>query len=348
VRSRLFITFSVLLIATMLALAAGCGTGTPAAAGPIKWKAQSGLSPTSYQGLYQFKVFADVIKQESNGRLVVDILAPGALVDAYGQFAALQKGVIDVSMGVGGYNISAVPEGDIEQGLPGTFANEDDFYDCYMNYKGGQFHNILVEAYKEKGAYLLKSPGPSPTAIISRQPFRTVADMAGKKIRASGANVDLVKNLNATPVTLATAEVYMALQTGTVDAVMFPTYTIGTMTLWTACKGITLPSVGQTSGDILVSQKAWDALPADLKDIVDRAAITAADSYMGAVKAQTKIMLDQATSQYKVEIVNLTGAEFDKLRAAAKPIIDKAATATPRSAQLVNIIREYLAAKSGK
>jgi TRAP-type C4-dicarboxylate transport system substrate-binding protein len=336
---------SLTLIATLLMIAVGCGTGTPAATGPIKWKAQSGLAPSSYQYIYQFKVFADVVKQDSNGRLTIDLLAPGALVDAYEQFTALQKGVIEMSMGVGGYNIKLVPEGDIEQGLPGTFANENDFYDCFMNYKDGQFYRVLAEAYKEKGAYLLKSPGPSPTVLISRQPIRTVDAMAGKKIRASGAYVDLVTNLKAAPVQLAPAEVFMALQTGTIDGVMFPTYTIGTMTLWTAAKGITLPSVGQTSGDMLVSQKAWDALPDDLKDIVNRAAVTAADSYMGAVAGQTKLLIDQATKQFNVEVVTLPPAEFDKLRAAAKPIVDKAAAATPRSAQLVSIIREYIANK---
>jgi TRAP-type C4-dicarboxylate transport system substrate-binding protein len=273
------------------------------------------------------------------------MFAPGAIVDAYEQFAALQRGAIEVSMGVGGYNNKQVPEGDIEQGVPGTFSSADDFFDWFMNYKNAQAYKILSDAYKEKGAYLLKSPGPSDTSLIMKTAIKSIDDVKGKKIRASGANVDMVKQLGGSPVTLASAEVFMALQTGTVDGVFFPTYTIGTMKLWDAAKQVVLGPFGQTSGDILISQKAFDALPNDLKDLVNKAGEEAAANYVAEVKKQTKTVLDEATTKQGVTVLTLPAADATKARQAAAPILTKLAETTPRAKQLSDLINEYIASK---
>jgi TRAP-type C4-dicarboxylate transport system substrate-binding protein len=303
------------------------------------------MQATSYQHLYQFKPFCDMINQRSKGRLTVELFAPGAIVDAYEQFAAAQKGAIEVGMGIGGYNIKQVPEGDIEQGLPGTFATTDDFFDFYFNYKGGEFYRILDDAYREKGCHLLQSLGPYNNVVISRQPIRTLDELKGKKIRSSGAYVDLVSSLGGVPVQLAPAEVFMALQTGTVDGSLFPNYTIATMRLWDVAKGLLTPEFGQAAGNIYVSSKAWEALPDDLKEIVESAASEASYTYAAAVRERTNTLLDMAQKQYSVQITKLSDADFARLRAAADPILQKAAALSPRAAKLVALIKEYIVQK---
>lgn len=338
------LTLCVLLALVMVLGAVSCA-GASAPTGPIKWRAQNNLSITSYQYLYQFKPFADMVAQRSNNMLTIELLAPGAVVDAYEVFSAVQKGVVDMSMGVGGYSVKQVPEGDIEQGVPGTFSSADDFFDWFMNYKGGRAYKLLAEAYKEKGAYLLRSPGPSDTSLIMKTAIKGIDDVKGKKVRASGANVEMVKQLGGAPVTLAPAEVFMALQTGTIDGVFFPTYTIGTMKLWDAAKQVVLGPFGQTSGNIFVRQESFDALPNNLKDIVNKAAEDAAVNYVAEVKKQTKTVLDEATSKQGVTVFTLPAAEQVKARQAAAPILEKLAQATPRAKQLADLINEYIASK---
>ncbi|MEW6143272.1 MAG: TRAP transporter substrate-binding protein DctP [Chloroflexota bacterium] len=339
------LTLCVLLAVVMVLGTISCAAGPPAPTGPIKWRSQNALSLTSYQYNYQFKPFVEMVAQRSNNMLTIELLAPGAVVDAYEQFSAVQKGVVDMSMGIGGYSVKQVPEGDIEQGVPGTFSSADDFFDWYMNYKGGQAYKILADAYKEKGIYLLRSPGPSDTSLIMKTAIKTIDDVKGKKVRASGANVEMVKQLGGAPVTLAPAEVFMALQTGTIDGVFFPTYTIGTMKLWDAAKQEVLGPFGQTSGNMFVSQKAFDALPNNLKDIVNKAAEDAAKNYVSEVKARTKAILDEATSKHGVNVFTLPAAEQAKARQAAAPILEKLSQATPRAKQLADLIKEYIASK---
>jgi TRAP-type C4-dicarboxylate transport system substrate-binding protein len=199
--------------------------------------------------------------------------------------------------------------------------------------------------YREKGAHLLKACGAYDNVLMSRQPVKSVDDIKGKKVRDSGAYLDLVQNLGAAPVTLTQAELYMALQTGTVDAVCMPNYTIGTMKYWEVAKGIMLPALGPGSADIFVSVKAFESLPPDLREIVEEAAIEANYTYAAAVKERVGTLMDMAQKQYNVQIITVSESEFAKVRKAAEPVLQKMAGLSPKAAQLVAIIKEYLAAK---
>ena len=313
------------------------------AAPTIKWKAQAGMPSKSWSFRYQFQTFADRVKAQSGGRLEIKIFPPGAIVGAYEIFDAVKRNAIQVGMGVGGYNLKHIPEGGIEQGLPGTFATTSDAVNFLNYYKNGAVYEMLKAAYMEQGTYLLRSFGTSPLVLISKKPINSVQEIKGLKIRGSGEVPALIKNLGAAPVTMAPAEVYMALQTGTIDGVIFPAYTIGTLKLWDVAKGLLGPSFGQTAGDIYVNLKTWNKLPDDLKWVVEEAALYANHFYQATIDQRIKKILKEAETAHGVKIVNLPPNEYDKIIQAAQPIMDKMAKKSDRSAKLITLMKEYMA-----
>jgi TRAP-type C4-dicarboxylate transport system substrate-binding protein len=331
-------------LVAMLALA-GCSGDSGAGDGTIKWRAQSGISPNSWQYTDQFARFAELVQERSGGRLSIQIFPPGTIVDAYEQFSAVKKKAIEMGMGVGGYNLKQVPEAYIEQGLFGTFSSLDDFVDFYIYYRDGAVYEILDAAYREKGVHLLKSLGPSPLALISKEPINRLQQIRGLKIRGSGAAPDLITNLGAVPVTLAPAEVYIALQTGTVDAVIMPSYTIGTINLWDVAKGLLGPPFGQVAGDMYVNLEAYNALPDDLQQVVDEAAEEAMHHYLEAITQKINEITDLAQREHGVTVVNLPDEEFVGILQAAAPLLDKAASRSAKSAEIIALMREYLTEK---
>ena len=200
-RSKIRLAF---LLMTLLAVMA-CAGESDSEAGPIRWKAQAGMPANSWSCEYQFSKFAELVNERSGGRLVIEVFPPGTIVDAYEQFSAVQRKAIEVGMGVGGYNLKQIPEAYIEQGLFGTFLELEDVVDFYIHYKEGAVYQLLDDAYREKGCHLLRSRGPSHLSLISRTPIYTVEQIKGLKIKGSGAQPDLIKNLGAVPVTLAPA-----------------------------------------------------------------------------------------------------------------------------------------------
>ncbi len=324
---------------------AGCSGDPGAGDGTIRWRAQSGISPSSWQYTDQFARFAELVKERSGGRLEIQIFPPGTIVDAYEQFSAVAKKAIDMGMGVGGYNVKQVPEAYIEQGLFGTFSSLDDFVDFYIYYRDGAVYEILDAAYRDKGTHLLKSLGPSPLVLILKDPITRLQQIRGLKIRGSGAAPDLITNLGAVPVTLAPAEVYIALQTGTIDGVIMPSYTIGTINLWDVAKGILGPPFGQVAGDMYVNLDSYNALPEDLKKVVDEAAEEAMHHYVEAITQKMDEIMDLAQREHGVTVVNLSDAEYAGILQAAAPLLDTAASRSPRSEEIIVLMREYLAEK---
>ncbi len=329
---------------TLLAVTACAGEADPEA-GPIRWKAQAGMPANSWSYEYQFSKFAELVNERSGGRLVIEVFPPGTIVDAYEQFSAVQRKAIEVGMGVGGYNLKQIPEAYIEQGLLGTFLELEDFVDFYIYYNDGAVYRLLDAAYREKGCHLLRSLGPSQLSLISRTPIYTVAEIKGLKIKGSGAQPDLIKNLGAVPVTLAPAEHYMALQTGTVDGLIVPSYTIGTTNLWDVGKGLLRPTLGQVAGNIYVNVEAYDSLPDDLQEIVEDAAEEAMMYYVDTITRSLEEMLETAQKEHGVTIVTLSDEEYDEILKAAAPILDLAAGRSPRSAEIIKLMKEYLLEK---
>ena len=335
----------LLLLAVIALATTACSNESAGTDTTIRWRAQAGVSASSWTYQDQFTKFVDLVSERSNGRLEIEIFPPGTIVDAYEQFTAVQRKAIEVGMGVGGYNVKQVPEAYIEQGLFGVFSTLEDFVDFYIYYKDGAVYELIDAAYREKGCHLLKSLGPSPLVFISREPLNTVQELKGLKIRGSGAAPDLITNLGAVPVTLAPVELYMALQTGTVDAVIMPNYTIGTINLWDVAKGLMGPPFGQVAGDIYVNLEAYNSLPDDLKKIVEEAAEDAMLNYVQTISGKMDEILEIAEREHGVTVVTLPDEEYAKILEAAAPILDQTAARSPGSKEIIQLMREYLAEK---
>jgi TRAP-type C4-dicarboxylate transport system substrate-binding protein len=89
-----------------------------------------------------------------------------------------------------------------------------------------------------------------PAAFTSTKPITKVADLKGRKWRASSRWVlAYIKNAGATPVSVPWADCYMALQTGTIDGVL------------TNYDGAAMTKLDEAGPNILVAKELWWATP---------------------------------------------------------------------------------------
>jgi tripartite ATP-independent transporter DctP family solute receptor len=100
--------------------------------------------------------------------------------------------------------------------------------------------------------------------VISRQePYETLASMAGKKIRVADLPPypQVFRALGAVPTPIAFAEMYQALQSGTVDGADAPLDTILAQKLFEVSKYVNLVSWSFAApGPVLISDAAWQKL----------------------------------------------------------------------------------------
>ncbi len=253
--------FSAALISLVLMLAA-----TAVSAAEFNWRfANLYGRGTAFGELYQG--LADDIEELSDGRIKVQVLFSGEGVNASGLLGAAKSGLITMAAPFQSMHAGELPAGIVEIGLPGGTADTDKLYSLFHD-QG--WDKILTEAY---GAYGLKWVEPyiqPPVYILTKKPINSIEDFKGLKIRAPGAYGKFLRNLGASPVSLAWSEIYTSLATGVIDG------SIGSNMIdhrdgnhvEVAKYMYKLPLAGAQVLSIVVNQRAWDKLPDDLKEVV--------------------------------------------------------------------------------
>ena len=151
-----------------------------------------------------------------------------------------------------------------------------------------------------------------------------------------------LQQVEASAISIATAEVQEALLRGTVDAVQTSIgygLTVGMadfvdyLSLWSFA-----PSY---PGAVVANKQSFDALPADVQQILMDVSremqgqmFFAADTYYRTARI--------AVGATKVEVVEAEKAEIDKIRAATRPVVDKwLETAGPYAPEVLAIVEKY-------
>jgi TRAP-type C4-dicarboxylate transport system substrate-binding protein len=167
---------------------------------------------TAYGALYQ--QLAEDIEKNTNGEVKVQVLYAGEGVGASGVFSAVKSGLIAMAAPFQSTHAGEFPTGVVEIGLPGGTANTDELYKLF--HEDG-WDEILKKAYASQGLTWLEPYIQPPVYVITKEPIKSVEDFNGLKIRAPGAYGNFLRNLGASPVSLAWAEVYTSLATGVID-----------------------------------------------------------------------------------------------------------------------------------
>ena len=112
-----------------------------------------------------------------------------------------------------------------------------------------------------------------PTEMVTKKPINSWEDFTKLKIRSSGAMQTFLTDAGAAASYLPGSELYTALSTGVVDAAHWgASQGAASMGLYDLAKYHVQPALNIAGTDVfIVSQKALDKLPKDIRDIVIQA-----------------------------------------------------------------------------
>ena len=266
------------LASYLSALAVGLGLALApfhaSAAETIEWRVQS-LFPagTDAYGIFR-DYFVPKVAEMSDGRLVIKPFSADTIVK--------NKEVLD---GVAGGAFEAAQQSPAYwTGKDAAFVfirNASAGFDRFWQYRAwldvGGGMELAREVYAKQGVHLVGltlRPGESlhfKGVVKSLDQFRKM----GPKVRTiPGIPSDLFSAMGGSPVYISGSEVYSALDKGTIDVGewtgLADNYGIG---MHEVSDSFLYPSFHSPVGvdDFFVNQKAWNALPDDLKEIVTTA-----------------------------------------------------------------------------
>ena len=279
--------------------------------------------------------FAKKVNDMAGGRLKIEVLPSGSVVPAFQLLDAVNKGTLDGGHGVVAYHYGKNTALALWGSGP-AFGMDPNMVLAWHYYGGGEA--MLKEIYKSLNIDVVSFLyGPMPTQPLGwfKKPVRNVADMKGLKFRTVGLAVDVFKEMGTAVNPLPGGEIVPALDRGLIDAAEFNNASSDRLLGFPdVVKNCMLQSFHQSGEqfEILFNKAKYDALPAELKSVIDYAVQAAsADMSWKAIQrnSQDYIELKKAkVNFYKTPdaILRAQLAAWDKVtkaKSAESPIFKK-------------------------
>jgi TRAP-type mannitol/chloroaromatic compound transport system substrate-binding protein len=261
----------------------------------------------------------------AGNRLKIEVLPSGSVVPAFQLLDAVNKGTLDGGHGVVAYHYGKNTALALWGSGP-AFGMDPNMVLAWHYYGGGDA--MLKEIYKSLNIDVVSFLyGPMPTQPLGwfKKPVRSVADMKGLKFRTVGLAVDVFKELGTAVNPLPGGEIVPALDRGLIDAAEFNNASSDRLLGFPdVVKNCMLQSFHQSGEqfEILFNKTKYDALPGELKAIIDYSVQAAsADMSWKAIQrnSQDYIELKKAkVNFYKTPdpILRAQLAAWDKVTAA--------------------------------
>lgn len=318
-----------------VATAAAAGTlAAPniARAQTVKWKMTTSFPPglPFYQsGPGSAEWIVQQIDELSGGRLKIKLYAAGELIPWNGGFDAVKSGTVEANSAVAYYWSGKIPAlqyfGTVPFGM--SFQGQNAWY-----YHGGGI-KLWNEIYADHGlvAFPCGNSGVQMTGWF-KKPVKSLADLNGLKMRIPGLGGKIYKAVGVNVKLLGGGEIFPALERGVIDAAEW----VGPLQdrrlgLHKAAKyyhstGWHEPS---TTTELLMSKKAFDALPKDVQAIVKSVAAAANIIAHTSAEALNGDALDDLVKNHGVTHAPLPADVVAALKTKTAEVLEAGAAADP-------------------
>ncbi len=258
-KKLVFVLCCVLLAAWTLSVSA-----VPAQAQEKTMKLRlSSIWPPQHPMTKLFDQWGKDVEKATSGRITVAVYASNTLSPPMQVYDNTAKGVVDVGTNLLAYSPGRLPLSEVLQ-QP-------------LGYRNGYQATMLANAYYNKfrpkefdDVHVLFLHGAAPGFIFTKKPVKSINEVKGLRIKANAENVDIVKNLGASPVTMPVTETYDGLSRGLVDGCLFPLEALQGFKIAEVVKTV-IEDYGMsymTSMYAIMNKAKWSAIsPADQKTI---------------------------------------------------------------------------------
>ena len=211
------------------------------------------------------------INAMAGDRIKIKFYEPGALVPALELFDAVKSGAVDAGWSAPGYWQGKEPAVTLFTTVPfGPSAGE---YLGWMYYGGGE--EMMQELYARHNIHTMVCGIIAPEASgWFRKPIDSVADLKGLKMRFFGLGAKVMQKLGVDTQLLAAADIYPALERGTIDATEFSMPAIDLkLGFYQIAKHYYFPGWHQQSTllEMMINMDKWNAMDAQQQKIITTA-----------------------------------------------------------------------------
>ncbi|HWO97548.1 MAG TPA: TRAP transporter substrate-binding protein [Bacillus sp. (in: firmicutes)] len=321
--------FSVIILLLMMVIA-GCGnaseTGGSAGQGSgekeqyvIKFAHVVSASTAKGKAAEKFK---ELLEERTNGQIKVEVFPDSQLGADREITEQMQSGTIQMNAPFTGVLPAFVKQFEVFD-LPFLFKDKEHVHKAV----NGELGDIFNQHLQKQGLRALGYwDGGFKHLTNSKHTIQTPEDLDGLKMRVSQSPllISQFQAMGAGGVSIDFAELYTALQTKTVDGQENPLSNIVSKKFYEVQDYLTLSAHGYMAYPLLISDKFYQQLPADLQKTVDEVAAEVSDwqwdqsaadeeAYMKTLK-ESGIEITELSDSEKEAFIKATGGVYEEFK----------------------------------
>ncbi|WP_442581544.1 sialic acid TRAP transporter substrate-binding protein SiaP [Mesorhizobium sp. ASY16-5R] len=243
------------------------------------------------------------IAKRTNGRYKIEVYPASQLGKEADINQGLTLGTVDIIISGSSFAAKELPRMGVTY-YPFTFRDADHL----IAYTKSDKYKELAAAYEEKtGHHITATSYYGTRQTTSNRPIAKCADMAGLKMRVPDvpAYLAMPRACGANTAPIAFAEVYLALQNGTVEAQENPLTTIEAKKFFEVQKNIVLTGHIVDHLNTIISQTRWSSLSDEDKaiftEVLQEAAKRTTDKIVAREKELVQVFKDRGLTVTEVD-----------------------------------------------
>jgi len=294
----------------------GCGKGQGGAtSAPVITLNYANFPPATTFPCIQMERWKAEVEKRTQGKVKVHTYPGGTLLGAKDIFDGVIAGTADIGNFAMSYQPGRFPVTEAMD-LPHFFADAK---------SSSRILAEVVEQFKpaefEKVKVLTVFTCP-PAVVMSTKEVKTLADLKNMALRSSGTGAAMLTRLEASPVAMPQSDVPDALQKGVVKGLVSSGEVLKDMNYAAYCPFVLKADLPVISFAVVMNKAKYDALPADVKQVLDGLYREQAEWTGTYVDQHVEEAFVWAKEKHKLTVNELVTEERATLRKTAEPIIE--------------------------
>jgi C4-dicarboxylate-binding protein DctP len=262
--------------------------------------------------------FKELAEAATKGRVKIEVYANSTLYKDKEELEALQLGAVHMlAPSMAKFGPLGVKEFELFD-LPYLFTDQQSL----ERVTNGSVGREMLKRLESKGLIGLSFWDNGFKIMSSNRPMHISTDLKGLKLRIQASKVldEQMRVLGANPQVMAFSEVYQALQTGVVDGLENVPSNLYTQKMHEVQKHMTVTNHGYIGYAVVVNEKFWEKLPADVRSQLDGAMKEATEYANKIAQQENEAALDAIRKSGKTTVYMPTEAEKADWRKVMLPV----------------------------
>lgn len=261
--------------------------------------------------------FGKKVFEASEGRIQITVYPNAALCSGADQFKSVSLGMVDMTDLVSDYMV-----GEVEMLGMGCLPFAYDWEKSHLI--GEEARDMITKRLRKDNVEFLFNYGSGGNTLFLKEKPITPPSLKGMKIRASGVHpIELLNAIGSVPVRMSTGEIYMAVETGMIDAA-----TVGVLSWYAGNVYEALPviynlTITPSWFTTVINEDSFNRLPDELKVVLIDEAVKFGPIATQMVIDTKEKLISEAVENKGCFVYEPTNEEVEEWEKAAQTIQGK-------------------------